>query len=88
MTTDVAFVESDATMRDVARLLIEKSISAAPVLEAGKPVGMIRRATSPPPMSCAGRSAPNGGSPNWRKASRWMRNFWPPLGATVVASES
>lgn len=41
MTKDVAFVESDATMRDVARLLIEKSISAAPVLEAGKPVGMI-----------------------------------------------
>lgn len=41
MTKDVAFVKSDATLRDVARLLIEKSISAAPVLEGEKPVGMI-----------------------------------------------
>jgi CBS domain-containing protein len=42
MTSDVAFVTTDAHIRDVARLLIEKRISAVPVLDGDhRPVGMI-----------------------------------------------
>jgi CBS domain-containing protein len=42
MTKDVAFVTGDAQVRDVARLLIKKSISAVPVLDENlRPIGMV-----------------------------------------------
>jgi CBS domain-containing protein len=42
MTSDVAFVTVDAHVSDVARLLIEKGISAVPVVDADyRPIGMI-----------------------------------------------
>lgn len=42
MTHDVVSVKSDATVRDVARLLIDKSISAVPVVDdEGRPIGMV-----------------------------------------------
>jgi CBS domain-containing protein len=42
MTKDVVFVKSDARLRDVARLLIKKSISAVPVIDDdNQPIGMV-----------------------------------------------
>jgi CBS-domain-containing membrane protein len=42
MTTDVVTVRADATVRDVARLLAAKGISAVPVVDAtGAPLGMV-----------------------------------------------
>jgi CBS domain-containing protein len=42
MTHDVVSVKSDATVRDVARLLIDKAISAVPVIDDdGRPIGMV-----------------------------------------------
>lgn len=42
MTHDVVSVKSDATVRDVARLLIDKAISAVPVVDDdGRPIGMV-----------------------------------------------
>jgi CBS domain-containing protein len=42
MTHDVFSVKSDATVRDVARLLIDKAISAVPVVDDdGRPIGMV-----------------------------------------------
>ncbi len=42
MTHDVVSVKSDATVRDVARLLIDRSISAVPVVDDdGRPIGMV-----------------------------------------------
>lgn len=42
MTHDVVSVKWDATMRDVAHLLIEKAISALPVVdESNRPIGVV-----------------------------------------------
>jgi CBS domain-containing protein len=42
MTTDVAFVTAGARVRDVARLLVERGVSAVPVVDADRrPIGMI-----------------------------------------------
>lgn len=42
MTSDVAAVRADTTIRDVAKLLLEKRISGVPVLDAaGAPIGMV-----------------------------------------------
>jgi len=42
MTHEVLSVKSDATVRDVARLLIDKAISAVPVVDDdGRPIGMV-----------------------------------------------
>jgi CBS domain-containing protein len=42
MTHDVVAVKSDATVREVARLLIDKSISAVPVIDdSGRAIGMV-----------------------------------------------
>src|ERR687884_348119 len=42
MTTNVVSVDADTPTRDIARVLLEKHISAVPVLDAGgAPIGMV-----------------------------------------------
>ncbi len=72
MTKKVAFVTRDARVRDVARLLIEKSISAVPVLDEDlRPIGIVSvKEISLRQRNCTVISGPNGGLRSWRKASR------------------
>ena len=44
MTTDVLWVGSDTTVREIATLLSEKNISAVPVVEHGEMLGMVSEA--------------------------------------------
>lgn len=71
MTGHVYSVHRDATVRDVARLLVEKNISALPVIEHGRIVGIIteadllhREELGNAPLSCETDST----DPSCRKA--------------------
>ncbi len=43
MTTDVVCVSPDLSVRDLLNTFLERSISGAPVLEGGKPVGIVSK---------------------------------------------
>lgn len=70
MTKNVITVTPDTPVVDIARLLMEKRISAVPVVENGRPVGSSARAT------CCARSSPGrrgrrAGSSCSSRATRW-----------------
>ena len=82
MVAPVMTVGPSATVQEVAKLFLEKQISAVPVLDnKGKLVGIVSEGD----CCTASRPVPNGTAPGgfayWSRATRWRKNTSSPTAA-------